>query len=111
MEHNGKHRLVFICSYQYQGENIDACLLPGPMLGPSLLDVLIRFGEQMVAISRDIKGMFHQIRLLPSDRPLLRFLWRSMKRDALKFLNGRSCPLARRAVHVVPYMRSKGTGD
>ncbi len=26
--------------------------------------------------------MFYQVRLLPEDRPLLRFLWRDMKRDS-----------------------------
>lgn len=109
VEHNGKHCLVFNCSYQYQGENLNAYLLPGPTLGPSLIGVLIYFREHQVAISGDIKGMFHQIRLPPTDRPLLRFLLRSMKRDMpLKFMNDKSCLLALRAVHVVPYMRSKG---
>ncbi|XP_052446016.1 uncharacterized protein LOC127987697 [Carassius gibelio] len=77
--HNGKHRVVFNCSYTYNGQNLNKQLLPGPTLGPSLLGVLIRFREHRVAISGDIKGMFHQVRLLPRDRPLLRFLWRDLK--------------------------------
>ncbi|XP_021324376.1 uncharacterized protein [Danio rerio] len=76
--HNGKHRVVFNCSYTYNGENLNKQLLPGPTLGPTLLGVLIRFREHRVAISGDIKGMFHQVRLLPKDKPLLRFLWRDL---------------------------------
>lgn len=79
VQHNGKNRVVFNCSFQHQGQNLNKLLLPGPVLGPSLLAVLLRFREHSVAISSDIRGMFHQIRLLPEDRPLLRFLWRDLK--------------------------------
>lgn len=56
-------------------------LLPGPALGSSLLGVLLRFLEHAVAFSSDIKGMFHQISLLPEDKPLVRFSWRDLKRE------------------------------
>ncbi|XP_022540035.2 uncharacterized protein LOC111195821 [Astyanax mexicanus] len=79
--HNGKARLVFNCSFQYGGQSLNNNLLAGPVLGPSLLGVLLRFREHTVAISGDIKSMFHQICLLPQDRPLLRFLWRERKED------------------------------
>lgn len=47
-----------------------------------------------------IKGMFHQVRLLPEDRPLLRFLWWDLQREIpppvyewqvlpFKYMNGR----------------------
>ncbi|KAL4008256.1 hypothetical protein ACER0C_002108 [Sarotherodon galilaeus] len=81
VHHNNKARLVFNCSYQYNRLSLNSQLLPGPILGPSLLGVLLRFREHTVAISGDIKAMFHQIRLLPEDRPLLQFLWRSMRKD------------------------------
>lgn len=35
--------------------------------------------EEQVAISGNIKGMFHQVRLLPKFRPLLQFLWPNLK--------------------------------
>lgn len=79
--HNGKARLVFNCSFVYKGASLNEQLLPGPNLGPSLLGVLLRFRQHRVAISGDIKGMFHQVRLLPEDRPLLRFLWRDLLRE------------------------------
>ncbi|KAK0156275.1 hypothetical protein N1851_000422 [Merluccius polli] len=80
VSHNGKNRLVFNCSYQYRGQSLNDYLLPGPTLGASLLGVLLRFREHAVAISGDIKGMFHQVRLLPPDRALLRFVWRDVSR-------------------------------
>lgn len=79
--HNGKNRLVFNCSHQYLGQTLNQYLLPGPTLGASLLGVLLRFRERPIAVSGDIKGMFHQVRLLPQDRSLLRFLWRDLKVD------------------------------
>lgn len=81
VSHNGKHRLVFNCSFQFQGQTLNEHLLPGPTLGASLLGVLLRFREHAVAVSGDIKGMFHQVRLLPEDRPLLRFVWRDLHPD------------------------------
>ncbi|KAI2668878.1 Polyprotein P3 [Labeo rohita] len=81
VEHNGKKRVVFNCSFAYQGYNLNEYLLPGPPLSPSLLAVLLRFREHSIAISSDIRGMFHQVRLLPEDKLLLRFLWRDLQRD------------------------------
>ncbi|XP_067274307.1 uncharacterized protein [Pseudorasbora parva] len=83
VQHNGKNRVVFNCSFSYQGHNLNELLLPGPTLGPSLLAVLLRFREHAIAISSDIRGMFHQVRLLPKDKPLLRYVWRDMQRDRL----------------------------
>ncbi|XP_067283159.1 uncharacterized protein [Pseudorasbora parva] len=83
VSHNGKNRVVFNCSFSYRGENLNDLLLPGPTLGSSLLGVLLRFREHPVAFSSDIKGMFHQVRLLPEDKPLLRFLWRDLNREEI----------------------------
>lgn len=81
VSHNGKNRIVFNCSYQFKGLNLNEALLPGPTLSASLLGVLLRFREHPVAISGDIKGLFNQVRLLPEDKPLLRFLWRDLRRE------------------------------
>ncbi|XP_073789840.1 uncharacterized protein [Danio rerio] len=81
VHHNGKDRIVFNCSFQHHGQSLNDQLLPGPTLGPSLLGVLLRFRQHTVAISGDIKGMFHQVRLLPGDKSVLRFLWRGMCRE------------------------------
>lgn len=86
VQHNNKDRIVFNCSFQYEGKSLNDLLLPGPTLGPSLLGVLLRFRQYPVAVSGDIKGMFHQIRLLPADKPVLRFIWRDMKRTDVAHL-------------------------
>ncbi|XP_054869388.1 uncharacterized protein LOC129349632 [Amphiprion ocellaris] len=82
VHHNGKDRVVFNCSFSCNGLSLNDQLLPGPTLGPTMIGVLMRFRCHAVAISGDIKSMFHQIRLLPSDKPLLRFLWRNMERTS-----------------------------
>ena len=81
VHHNGKDRIVYNCSFTHQGGNLNEQLLPGPTLGSSLLGVLLRFRQYSTAVSSDIKGMFHQVRLLPQDKPFLRFLWRDMERS------------------------------
>ncbi len=65
--HNSKNRVVYNCSFQYEGQNLNELLIPGPTLSPTLLAVLLRFREHSTAISSDIRGMFHQVRLLPVD--------------------------------------------
>ena len=74
---------MFNCSFKYQGISLNDQLLPGPTLSPSLIGVLLCFRQHPVAVSGDIKGMFYQVRLLPEDTPLLRFLWRNMNRDVI----------------------------
>ncbi|KAL0156947.1 hypothetical protein M9458_048193, partial [Cirrhinus mrigala] len=81
VHHNNKARVVFNCSYQFHQFSLNDQLLPGPTLGPSLLGVLLRFRQYSVAISGDIRSMFHQVRLLPDDQPLLRFLWRDLEKE------------------------------
>lgn len=78
---NGKHHLVFDCSFNHGGLSLNEQLLPGSTLGPSLIGVLLRFCQHAVAISGDIRALFCQIRLLPVDRPLLSFVWRNLQRE------------------------------
>ncbi|KAK7880872.1 hypothetical protein WMY93_032490 [Mugilogobius chulae] len=65
----------------HMGDNLNQLLLPGPTLTSSLLGVLLRFREYAVAVCSDIKGMFHQVRLLPEDKTLLCFLWRNLQTE------------------------------
>ncbi|XP_038062588.1 uncharacterized protein LOC119733080 [Patiria miniata] len=78
---SNKYRLVFNCSFESMGQNLNDELLAGPTLHSSLMEVLLRFRQGRVAVSGDITGMFHQVRLLPEDSPMFRFLWWDEKRD------------------------------
>ncbi|KAL6480220.1 hypothetical protein MHYP_G00112530 [Metynnis hypsauchen] len=81
VSHNAKNQIVFDCFFQSGGISPNDALLPGPSLGSSLLGVLLRFREHAVAVSGDVRAMFHQVRLLSEDSPLLRFIWRDLRRE------------------------------
>ncbi len=105
VHHNGKHRVVYNCSFKYQCHNLNNYLLPGPTLTSTLLGVLLHFREHAIAITSDIKGMFHQIRLLPEDKPLLRFLWRNMQRETpVSVYEWQVCRLGLHAVHAAQHL-------
>ena len=70
-----KLRVVFDCAATCQGTSLNANLLQGPGFTNSLVGVLMRFRQERVALASDIQAMFHQVRVSPTDRNSLRFLW------------------------------------
>ena len=54
---------------------LNDCLETGPNYFPQLLDVLLRFRWNPIAISADIEKAFLMIGVNPDDRDMLRFLW------------------------------------
>ena len=52
-------------------------LLVGPTVHSSLVDVLLRFRRYRVALTTDVSKMYRCVELVPSDRDLHRFVWRS----------------------------------
>ena len=50
-------------------------LLQEPNLTNEIVDVLIRFRKEKIAVVADIQEMFHQIKVPGKDRDSLRFLW------------------------------------
>lgn len=83
-----KFRVVFDCSANYNGYSLNQNLLKGPDLANSLTGLLIRFREELVAISCDVKKMFYQVRVPQEDCPMLRFLWwknSDMEKDPTEF--------------------------
>ena len=70
-----KIRVVFDCSARFNGTSLNDELFPGPHLTNRLVGVLTRFHQEPIAFIRDIKAMFHQVRVPEYHRDFLRFLW------------------------------------
>ena len=72
-----KLRVVYDGSARAMGEkySLNDCLQKGPNYIPKLLDILIRFRWNYVAITADIEKAFLTIRIRETDRDVLCFLW------------------------------------
>ena len=68
-------RVVFDCSAMYKGTSINKNLLSGPDMTNSLTGVLRRFRQEWVAVTCDVKVMFHQFFVNKEHRDLVRFFW------------------------------------
>ncbi|XP_034074530.1 uncharacterized protein LOC117547806 [Gymnodraco acuticeps] len=69
VSHNGKNKLVFNCSFQYRGQNLNDYLLPWPTLGASLLGVLLRFREHAVPRACSSNQWRYQGHVPPGSTP------------------------------------------
>ena len=64
-----------------QGISLNDCLSSGPDLLNSLVGILMRPRQELVAVSADIKAMFNQVAVPKEDQLTLRFLWRKKPSD------------------------------
>ncbi|XP_071483358.1 uncharacterized protein [Diadema antillarum] len=71
----GKVRIVFDCAARYGDVALNDVILQGPDLTNKLAGVLLRFRRDPIALTADIEAMFHQVRVTPNHRNVLRFLW------------------------------------
>lgn len=71
-----KIRIVWDAAATIAGISLNSLLLKGPDQLTSLLLVLHRFREFRVAVTADIKEMFHQVMMNEADQQCQRFLWR-----------------------------------
>ncbi|XP_055543353.1 uncharacterized protein LOC129728904 [Wyeomyia smithii] len=72
----GKVRLIWDASAKVDGVSLNSWLLKGPDENTLLPAVLFLFRQYPVAVSSDIKEMYHQIGIREQDRSAQRFLWR-----------------------------------
>ncbi|XP_042889909.1 uncharacterized protein LOC122264893 [Penaeus japonicus] len=70
-----KIRVVFDCAARFGGSSLNDHVCQGPDLANKLVGVLLRFREGAIAFMADIESMFHQVKVTPDDRDVLRFLW------------------------------------
>ncbi|XP_064644712.1 uncharacterized protein LOC135498385 [Lineus longissimus] len=63
----------------FEGISLNDTLQQGPKLQKDLVDVLLRFRKEPVAIVGDIQQMYLQLEVEARDRPYQRFLWREME--------------------------------
>ena len=71
-----KTEIVFDASAKLKGVSLNDEILPGPKLQNDLMDILLRFRRNPIALVADISQMY--LRIAPPDRRYFRFLWRDL---------------------------------
>ena len=71
-------RIVFNASKNFEGHVLNDYWAKGPDLLNNMVGVIIRFREEYICLSGDIKKMYHSVRICELDQHTHRFLWRNM---------------------------------
>lgn len=83
-------RVVFDASFKTNKDvSLNELLCLGPTVQDDLFSIVLRFRLRSVVLNADIKMMYRQILIDPSDRPYQQILWRSTKNQPIQvyFLN------------------------
>ena len=86
-------RIVFSSSAKYQGHTLNEYWAKGPDLLNNLLGVLIRFRENRIAISGDIRKMYHAVKIdsIGQHTPFYGEIWKL--RENQMFMSSHQCHL------------------
>ena len=80
-----KLRVVFDASAKStSGVSLNETLLVGPIIHPTLVDMLLRFRCHRIALTADVSKMYRAVELAPSDKDLHRFVWRKNIKDPVR---------------------------
>ena len=71
-------RIVFNSSASFKGHVLNDYWAKGPDLLNNMLGVLLRFRERSVAVTGDIRKMYHSVHVSEIDQHTHRFLWRDL---------------------------------
>lgn len=66
---------VLDCPASFSGFLLNNELIQGSNLTNMLMGIMLHFRKKPVALRAVREGMFHQVRVTPENRDLLRFLW------------------------------------
>ena len=66
--------MVYDASAHSDGPSLNDCLHVGPKLNQKILDILLRFRVNRIAIVADIEKAFLMVSMAEKDRDVLRFL-------------------------------------
>ena len=79
-----KVRMVFDAAATHDGQSLNDHMYAGPKLQQDLVEVLLGFCQEPVALVGDIAEMFLQVGLKPADRRYVRFLWRESPQSTME---------------------------
>ena len=68
------HRIVFDCARKFYGKCLNDAVLPGPKTQNDIIDILIKFRMNPIAIASDVSKMYMNFVMYPEDRQYHRFL-------------------------------------